>query len=183
MKCYFFGSFDPIHKGHIEIASFVVKNTKYEEVIFVPAYNPPHKHVSNFKDRINMLKANKLSVDDVESKIEGTTYTYKIIEKIGKSAFIIGYDAFLDIESWKNPEYLKKMLHFIVIPRKMSYNVNEFAKLKEKGYDFEILNFKPMDISSREIRKRIANNENVEQFITKETEEYINGYGLYKNLA
>ena len=183
MKCYFFGTFNPIHIGHIEISKFVSQNTKYKEVIFVPAYNPPHKSVFNYEDRVNMLKANGLNVDEIESKIKGTTYTYKIIEKLGKSAFIIGYDAFLEIETWKNPEYLKNMLHFIVIPRRVGANVKEFANLKEKGYDFEILNFKPIDVSSEEIREKIANNKDVTKFLTKETIDYVNRHKLYQGLA
>lgn len=183
MKCYFFGTFNPVHIGHIEISKFVIENTNFKEVIFVPAYNPPHKNIFNFEDRVNMLKINGLKVSEIEKEFEGITYTYKIIEKLGKSAFIIGYDAFLEIESWKNPEYLKEMLHFIVIPRKTHHDVTKFAKLKEKGYDFEILDFKPIDVSSEEIRERIVNKKDVSKFITKETEEYINGHRIYQNLA
>ncbi len=183
MKCYFFGTFNPVHKGHIEVARFVQENTSFKEVIFIPAYNPPHKKVFNYEDRVNMLKANGLKVDKIESKTEGVTYTYKIIEKLGKCAFIIGYDAFLSIESWKNPDYLKEMLHFIVIPRNVNYNVKQFASLKEKGYDFEILDFKPIDVSSEEIRERIASNKDVGHLITRETEDYINGHRLYQKLA
>jgi len=183
MKCYFFGTFNPVHIGHIEIAKFIEKEKKYGEVIFVPAYNPPHKKVLNYKDRVNMLKINNLKVNEIESRQEGVTYTYKIIEKLGKCYFIIGYDAFLEIETWKNPEYLKENLYFLVLPRKTVKNLNEFEKLKQKRYNFEILNFEQIDISSEEIRRKKANKESLNGLVTKETEKYINEHRLYETMA
>ena len=43
MKCYFFGTFNPIHLGHIEIARQVKEKAGFEQIIFVPSYMPPHK--------------------------------------------------------------------------------------------------------------------------------------------
>ncbi len=58
MNCYFFGTFNPVHKGHVEIAKQVKELLGFDRVIFVPAYMPPHKieGTANYIDRLNMAK-------------------------------------------------------------------------------------------------------------------------------
>ncbi len=201
MNCYFFGTFDPVHIGHIKIAKSVKKEFNFERVIFVPTPAPPHKNAygASFFDRVEMLKlaVGEENVNDIENTIEPPNYTYKTIEKLDNidngartgsplGAFIIGFDQFEKIEEWKNPEYLKKMLEFIVIPRNItdatrlapdtSFN---FAHLAKKGYTFKVADFERIDISSSEIRAAVKNGENISNLVDKKVENYIYEQRLY----
>ena len=196
MNCYFFGTFNPIHLGHIEIAR-QVKAQGFDKIIFVPSYIPPHKSTTetiSFIDRYNMVKlaAGEENVSNIESKLKPPSYTYRTIQKLletenGKINFIIGYDQFFQIENWREPQFLRENLNFIIIPRKFKngQTVNEraFEYYKNKGYTFKILNIDFLDISSDMIRKFIQNNENITGLVSKEVKEYIENNGLYRKLA
>ena len=182
MKCYYFGTFDPVHIGHIKVAEAVKKKYGFDKVIFVPTPKSPFKEgQTDISDRINMLKKVFLpdEISDIELKIEPPNYTYKTIAKLGSAYFILGYDQFLTIESWKNTEFLKEKLFFIVIPR-AGADENEFNKLKEAGYKFEILkDFELVDVSSTKIRENARLGESLDGLVHKKVEEYINEKRLY----
>ncbi len=196
MNCYFFGTFNPIHLGHVEIAR-QVKACGFDKIIFVPAYLPPHKstiETLSYIHRYNMVKlaVGEENVSDIESKLKPPSYTYRTIQKLleyekEKINFIIGYDQFFQIESWKEAQFLKENLNFIVIPRrfknKQTINEKAFEYFKNKGYTYKILNINFLDISSEEIRKRIEKQENITGLVTKEVKEYIENNGLYRKLA
>ncbi len=185
MNCYFFGTFNPIHLGHIKIASEVKREFGFDEIIFVPSYSPPHKETLDFHHRLNMLNlgASEFKVSSIEELIAPPNYSYKTIEVLGRASFIIGYDAFLEINSWKNPEYLKENLEFIVVPRDIEFNENDFLTLKNQGYKFKIMNFLPINISSSMIRKNVEVGLSISNFVPKAVEEYIYEHGLYKKVV
>lgn len=180
MNCYFFGTFDPIHLGHIEIAKYVEKKFS-TKVIFVPTPSSPEKSGQvAVQDRINMLSLvlPDEKISKIELEIEPPNYTYKTIEKLGKSYFILGYDQFLNIENWKKTDYLKEMLHFLVIPRKTTEQA-DFTRQKELGYNFSILDFPLVNVSSTEIRKKVKTGESIEGLVDKKVEKYIYEQRLY----
>lgn len=198
MKCYFFGTFNPIHKGHVEIARQVKDKLGFESVIFVPSYMPPHKTTSeleSFSHRLEMvqLAAGEENTSDIEYRLKVPSYTYRTITKLfeennnQKINFIIGYDQFFQIENWKEPEILKEKIHFIVIPRKFQngqvLSLKAFEYLKNKGYDFEILNIDFLDVSSNMIRKYIEENQDITGLVTYEVKNYIENNRLYSKLA
>lgn len=172
------------------MADFALKKYKFDKIIFVPAYIPPHKEIdSNLAThRFNMVKLAtaqnpKFEVSDIEYKNEGKSYSIltvkKFIEQYKNNCrlnFIIGTDAFAKIESWYNAEELKKLVHFIVFPRHGEENKDVFTKLKEKNWDFEMAKMDCIDISSTEIRESL--NENM---IEKKVEDYIKDNELYKS--
>ena len=196
MKCYFFGSFNPIHLGHIEIARRIKEQFAFDSVIFVPSYIPPHKHdLANFVHRLKMIElaVGADNVSDIEHKLPIPSYTYRTIEKLkeidntDRINFIIGYDQFFKIESWKEPNRLKDDLNFIVIPRKFqngqTVNPKAFEYFKNKGFGFEIANIDFLDVSSNMIRKYVASNQDITGLTTFEVKEYIENNGLYKSMA
>ena len=196
MKCYFFGSFNPIHLGHIEIARRIKEQFAFDDVIFVPSYIPPHRNdLENYFHRLKMVEL-AVGVDktsDIESKLPIPSYTYRTIDKLKeidnteKINFIIGFDQFIKIESWREPVKLKQDLNFIVIPRKLqngqTINVRAFDYFKDKGYDFKIADIGFLDVSSNLIRKILSKEEDITGLTTKEVKEYIEEHRLYKNLA
>ncbi len=189
MVCYFFGTFNPPHKGHIAAAQSVKEQFGFKNVVFVPSPNPPHKEATSPHHKLEMAKLafGKENVCDIEYNMPETSYTYKTVQRLGKCSFIIGYDAFLEIETWKHPEILKEMLEFIVIPRKNGQNAAQinakFEDLRHKGYNFKIANFAPVDVSSSEIRQRAAQGLDISGLVDDKVKEYIYGHELYKNLA
>ena len=104
MECYFFGTFNPIHLGHVEIARKVKELAGFSKVIFVPSYMPPHKieGLASYKNRLEMAKlaVGEENVSDIELHLKVPSYTYRTIEKLyeqnnnQKINFIIGYDQF-----------------------------------------------------------------------------------------
>lgn len=188
--CIFPGTFNPIHKAHLKMADYALKKYKFDKVIFVPAYIPPHKAIDSklANHRFNMVKLAtsdnpKFEVSDIEYKSEGKSYSILTVKKFleqysnnNRLNFIIGTDAFSKIETWFNAEELKKLVHFIVFPRHGDENKEIFSKLKEKKWDFEMAKMDYVDISSTEIRNSLKEN-----MLVDKVEDYIKNNGLYKS--
>jgi nicotinate-nucleotide adenylyltransferase len=187
--CIFPGTFNPIHNAHLKMAEFALDNYKFDKIIFIPAYIPPHKEVSKdlASHRLEMVKLAisknpKFELSDIEYKREGKSYSllsvkefikeYKLETKLN---FIIGTDAFVKINSWYKADELKKLVHFIVFPRRGDGNNEIYSELKNEGWDFELTTMDFIDISSTQIRTELENNK-----IDKKVEEYIKNNGLYK---
>lgn len=187
--CVFFGTFNPIHNGHIKMADFALKKYNFDKIIFVPAYLPPHKELENnlAGHRLNMVKLAtktnpKFEVSDIEYQSNTKSYSIFTIEKLiakyniqDRINFIIGTDAFEKIETWYNADKLKKLVHFIVFPRK-GENTNKLVNLKQNSWDFEIAKSEYFDFSSTEIRATSSHTKT-----NTEVEEYIKTHDLYKS--
>lgn len=165
----------------------------FEKIVFVPAYNPPHKNIVGAEHRLNMVKlavessSDKFEVSDIEYRLAKTSYTYLTIlelknmyPQVDKFNFLIGTDAFEKIETWYEVDKLKGFLHFIVFRREDDCDLSRFDYLKEKGFDFNFTSLDFCDISSTEIRDRIANGKSLSGLVTGEIEEYIYANGLYR---
>ncbi len=127
-----------------------------------------------------------LEVSDMESHLEIPSYSYRTVNKLyndnggNKIPFIIGYDAFIDIEKWKNSDILKEKLTFIVLKRHSGVEKDDILALSKKGYDFKIAEtIDYFDVSSNEIREKIKHNEDVSVLINKKVKEYIDEHNLY----
>ena len=193
--CYFQGTFNPPHNGHLFIAEFILKNTEYEKVVFVPACKPPHKNLSekNPFHRLNMTKIlvkNKkgLDVSDIEFQREEPSYTYVTVKNLSdgkkeydRPAIIIGDDAFEKIESWYKTEELKNLVNFILIPRENGCSEEKLKQLRKKGYNYNRLNMPYIDISSTQIRALISENLPTDGLIPQEIRRYADENDLYKN--
>ncbi|MBQ8636277.1 nicotinate (nicotinamide) nucleotide adenylyltransferase [bacterium] len=197
MECYFFGTFNPIHLGHIEIARKVKELGGFKRVIFVPSYMPPHKieGLASYKQRLEMarLAVGENNVLDIELHLKVPSYTYRTVEKLceggndKKINFIIGYDQFFKLESWREPEILKEKINFLVIPRKFQngqvMGSAAFKYFKDKGYSFEVFNIDFLDVSSSMIRKYVENGQDIAGLTTSEVRQYIENNRLYTSLA
>lgn len=191
--CVFQGTFNPIHNAHLRIANHVADN--YDKILWIPAYNPPHKDCD--KDlsvhRLNMVKLateeyEKYEVSDIEYKRGGKSYTYlticELYEKYeidGKINFIIGTDSFKNIKSWYETDKLKELVKFIVFKREDNIENSVYDVLRQDGYNFEFQTLSFKNISSTELRNKIKNRENVDDYLPKNVEEYIKINELYKS--
>lgn len=193
--CVFQGTFNPVHNAHLQMARYVSETFKFDRILFIPAFNPPHKECKSASsyDRFKMLKLalekdENFELSDIEYKREGVSYTYlticelyKIYNIDDKINFIIGTDAFEKIEEWYESDNLKKLVKFIVFTRAKSVDENRFTDLKLKGYDFIFADMNFFDISSTEIREKVAKGEKISNLVPEKVEEYIYDNGLYKN--
>ncbi len=127
----FGGTFDPIHNGHLRIASAAVTRWGLERVLFVPAGKPPHKlgaTAADYEHRFRMVELACMGNPEFEaSRLEaGAEYSYSI-ETIGKVRaslaagetlyFLIGADAFAEIRSWKRWRDIVDSVEFLVVSR------------------------------------------------------------------
>ena len=144
----FGGSFDPIHKGHIEIINQSVNLA--DKVIVIPNYLNPLKNSFSApaKLRLKWLKESinnpKVEISDYELKQNKPCYTIDTIKHFkqfyDKISFIIGADNLNTLDKWKNIDELKKLVEFIVVTR---------DNIPIKGYKTININ---IPISSTEIR-------------------------------
>ena len=127
----FGGTFDPVHFGHLRLATELAEAFHLERVVFLPAGLPYHRgraaHASN-EQRLTMLKLAtardvRFDVDDRELKREGATYTYDTLAEIRAErpgqplVFLIGSDAFRKIDTWHRSAELFELAHFAVAVR------------------------------------------------------------------
>ena len=86
--CFFGGTFDPPHIGHLLVPQMVCEVEEFDKILFIPAYNPPHKiNISSVEHRTNMLKIAingnpKFGYSDIEVKREGISYTIDTIRAL-----------------------------------------------------------------------------------------------------
>lgn len=129
--CLFGGTFDPIHNAHLQIAQEAQRRFALDRVLFVPAANPPHKEsggMASFEDRFQMVQ---LACEPYPtfwvSRLEegnGRSYTVDTLERFRQKMvegddlyFLIGADAFDDLQSWKRWRDVVELTKFIVASR------------------------------------------------------------------
>jgi len=184
------GTFNPIHCGHLKIASRAQKVLGLKKVIFIPSARPPHKKESNLpssKDRYEMVKLaiknnSRFSISDIELKRKGKSWTidtvfiFKKLYPKSQIYFIIGADTLLEIPTWRNYKKLLKICRFVVVNRP-GYSIKD---CRLKIADFIRVKMRGVNVSSLEIRKRIKNGIEIENLIPAKVEKYIRKKGLYK---
>ena len=178
----FGGTFDPIHRAHVEVAKSAADAFGLDRVLMIPAANPPHKQDASiaFEDRYRMVE---LACEEdprlVPSRMEeGREKSYSIltIERLKDERplyFIIGADAFSDIETWHRAKDVIAGVEFIVVSRPgHTYHVPKGAKV----HRLETLE---LPVSSSEIRAAFARGETPGEVPVK-VAEYIRERGLYR---
>ena len=184
--CVFGGTFDPVHKAHLRIAGEAQAQCHLDRILFVPAGRPPHKEfeaITPFEDRFRMVEAACAAFPCFEaSRLEQaprSSYSIDTIETLkqelrneAKLFFLIGSDAFDEIESWKRWRDLTSLVTFIVAARPGSqYKVPPHASV-------ERMDSLALGISSSDIRHRLAAGEDTPE-LPDAVCEYIRKHGLY----
>jgi nicotinate-nucleotide adenylyltransferase len=207
----FGGTFNPIHLGHLRGAEEVWQAFQLEEVIFIPSSVPPHKvteKIIESKHRLEMVKLATsgnphFSTSDLELSRPGKSYsidTIRFLRERDEDAFffILGGDAFVEIDTWKDFRNLFSLCHFIVMVRPGSqenisppafpeilipdfrYDTGEKAWTHLSGHRVYFKEISFLDISSTKVRKLIEKGETVKYLIPAEVEAYIQEHGLYR---
>ena len=193
--CIYPGTFNPIHNVHLAIAEFALKHYKFDTVLFIPAYKPPHKEINDelATHRYNMVKLaiegnTQFQISNIEYQNERFSYTYFTVLELykryrpeGKINILIGTDAFREIDSWKFADDLKKQAHFIVFPRTKDFHEKNFQRFTEWHYDYEFAPMEFIDLSSTVLRSRVYKGKNNNGVVPDKVLEYIRENGLYQD--
>jgi nicotinate-nucleotide adenylyltransferase len=186
----FGGSFDPIHKAHIQTAKLAFKSLNLKKMIFVIAYAPPHKtkQYAYIEDRITMLKLaagnmQKTEISFYEVRKLGTVYSYQTLDYFNslyaedEIYMVIGSDSLLDLPTWKNIDYIAGRYKFIVAKRS-GFEVNKNVKYLDRCI---FIDKETKDISSTEIRRLVKEDyKKATSLLDKKVYNYIIQNGLYK---
>jgi nicotinate-nucleotide adenylyltransferase len=194
------GSFNPVHIGHLFLADEVLSSLGYDRVILVPAFKSPFKVDSSEvspmasptaslmaspKDRVEMLAASisgdpRLTIDDCELSREGISYTIETLIDIidrympeGKPGLILGDDLVSNFDKWEKPDDIAELADFIIARREEKTLLSNFP------YPYRALNNEVMNVSSRQIREKIAKGDAWRYLVPSGARYIIEGRGLY----
>ena len=185
----FFGSFNPIHVGHLIIAEHLATNTDLDEIWFVISPQNPFKKKKNLLneyDRLHLVNIaiennNKLKASDIEFKLPKPSYTIDTLvylkEKYNEYEFslIMGSDNLENLHKWKNADILFKEYPFYVYNRPGHTDIKNAEKAK-----VTFLDAPQLKISSTFIRKNIKENKSVKYILTEKVNKEIIEMGWYK---
>ena len=191
------GTFDPIHYGHLLAADEAHAALGLSEVIFVPTGQPPHKadkQVTAAEDRYIMTELATVGcpyfrVSRIEIDRNGSSYTIDTLRTLRtlpqyadtQFYFITGLDAVMDIVSWKNPQEVMELCHFVAVSR-YGYTHKRMQELPEDLRSRIIpLEIPLLAISSTELRERVRNERTIRFMVPGTVEQYIRKKSLYQN--
>lgn len=176
------GTFDPIHNGHLAIASAAIRQAGLSSVIFIPAGDPPHKlkTAANAGQRLEMVhlaaKADpRFSVSDYEVRKSGPSYSvdtvrhFKAVFPGAELYFIMGDDAYSAIATWHDAKTLLGLCRFLVFSRKN-------LPVSPPAQKIEIA---PIPISSTQIREGLKTKQNLSALMPEGVYAYILANHLY----
>ena len=204
----FGGSFDPVHNGHLRVAEEVREHFCLERLYFIPAFEQPlkqHVKVTAAADRLKMvemaIRSNKFfHASPVEIRRGGLSYSIETInsfaERHGEVYFLVGLDAFSEIDRWKHYRRIFEQAHLVILVRPMHTKVNYADLLPyEVRPDVESIGnntyehrsgkrifFHPvtkLDVSSTMIRQLAHRGASIKYLVPYVVERFIKQGGLY----
>lgn len=183
----YFGSFNPIHHGHLIIANQIVEQENYNELWFVVSPQNPFKNEKNLLNanhRYHLLQLaiegeSKLKVSNIEFKLPKPSYTINTLvylkEKFPGHEFdiVLGSDGFQNIKNWRNASFILKNYKFIIYKRPGFEIVNDTeAEIKE-------IVGPQLLISSTYIRGLLEKNKSIKFLVPDIVNDEIKARGFY----
>jgi nicotinate-nucleotide adenylyltransferase len=177
------GTFDPIHKGHLQVISEVAK--RFEKVIVIPTGNPwlkDHTPIASGEQRVAMtqIAVNSLGLDEkvqvsaIEVKRPGPSYAIDTVNELSKIypgsnfTLVLGSDAASNLNKWHRSDELQKLVDLLVVKRA---GVNSSS--------FDEIEISAPDLSSTQIRDKVANSADISEFVIPTVASFIKEHHLY----
>lgn len=175
------GSFDPVHLGHLHIASQVLYWSRVAKVLFIPNGNHHFKKGLvrlSFADRYSLVKKAiaaepRFAISDADRT--GSGFTADLLQNLMKEnphtryVFIIGSDNLQGLNKWHNYKWLMKNVYFLLLPRPgYQIDMNLITELK-----ISIIPIELSDISSTAIRERIDAGQSIKKLVPEDLETKI----------
>ncbi len=192
----FGGMFNPPHKGHELLLEQAIKTVDPDLTLIIPSSNAPHRLKSevSYLDRFNMCKIfthkkYNVTVCDVENpKKKGKNFSTRTLATIknrykGCEIFLlIGGDELINFNRWHRYTRILSQATLIAAARKDNLEqVNNAAKkLEQSGGKVIIIQYKPLEISSTNIRQLIKNGESATEYLSSYVTNYIERLKLYR---
>jgi len=185
----YFGSFNPIHVGHMAIAQYMIENTEIDQLWFVVSpHNPLKKQDDIAQDdlRLEMVKLAteeffpKMKVCDIELSMPRPSYTIDTLRELknkypeNKFAVILGSDSIDSITKWKDYQSLLKENKIYVYPRQGS----DLEAIKST-YSVDLITAPILNVSSTSIRESISEGKDVSHFLPEKVLKYIKKNRIY----
>jgi len=187
------GTFDPVHIGHMLAAEAALEGCGLDEVWFMPSHVPPHKHAAGVsgEQRLEMVEQAigtnpAFRTLDIELVRGGISYTIETIRALQERYdqhefyFIIGADMVNSLTEWHGIEELAQRLTFVGVGRPGSVIHTETmpAYLQPRVI---LVNMPQVDISSTDIRERLAAGKTIRYMVHDHVYEYIKRSGIYES--
>ena len=184
----YFGSFNPIHIGHLIIANHVVSNTNLKQLWFVVSPQNPSKPSSvllNEYHRLHLVKKaiednNKFKASDIEFKLPKPSYTIDTLTHLKEKypihnfTVIMGSDSFTNLKNWKNYQLILRD-YDIVIYKRPGFEIDN--NLNDR---ITILNAPLLEISATAIRENIKEGKSIQYLVCDAVNTEISNNGYYK---
>lgn len=190
----FFGTFNPIHVGHLIIANHMAEFSKLDEVWLVVTPHNPHKKKNTLLEdthRLAMVRIAtesypKLKVSTVEFDLPQPNYTVNTLTVLeekhpGKEfCLIMGEDNLKNLHKWKNYEVILERYPIFIYPRISKNTKDNSNSILNKNNSVTFINAPIVELSSTFIRKGIALNKNIKPMLSKNVWHYIDEMNFYK---
>ena len=192
------GTFNPVHIGHLLVAQTVRESCGLDRVVLMPCHTPPHKTcdvLAPVADRLAMVRlaiAGDPALDVCTLELERGGVSYAVDTMTAFRAcypdcephFIIGMDSLRELHLWYRVEALLQLCKFIVvdrpgIDRPIAANDLRLPLPWPEKLLGSVIPRRLCEVSSREIRKRVAENRTIRYLVMPAVEEYIFRQGLY----
>ena len=174
----FFGTFDPIHKGHLELINFFVKNSDLEFVWLVLTPQSPFKkktEIQSSSSRLELISMalegnSKVKINTIELELPKPNYTFLTLRELKKQypdnkfILLLGADNIVNFENWKAYNEILENHELYIYPRKISAPIPNYFINHPKIY---WMNAPLIDASSTDIRNKIKNKKSISNLVPK----------------
>lgn len=185
----FFGSFNPIHHGHLIIANYFLSFAPLQEIWFVVSPQNPLKNKKILAEEYHRLEMVNLAIgdfppfkaSDIEFSMPKPSYTIDTLVRMKEKyphynfSLMMGSDNLINFHKWKNHEIILRDYKLLVYPRKDS-----LSNLFENNENVKIIMAPQMEISSTFIREAVKTKKDVRFFLPEKVFQYIQDCNLYK---
>lgn len=196
----FGGTFDPVHVGHLILAEQAREQARLDQVWFLPAFRPPQKEgqaVTRFDQRAEMLALAvagnpAFRIDEVERERAGPSYTVETLAELRRRhpgetfLLLIGGDSLADLHLWRDPQGIVARAGLVVMARP-GVAVPDAPDLRRKlglpadaPLSLEVMAAPVIDVSSRDLRRRVAEGRSIRYYVPRAVEVYVQEKGLYR---
>lgn len=174
MKGILGGTFDPPHNGHVALAEAARKQLPIDELEIWVQEQPGHRGV--FADPQTRLKLAEAAFSGFDVRLEPHPFTADAVRGGEEALFVVGADQAADFERWKDPEEVLKWVKLAVGTRG-GYEMPDLSRWRDRVVPFELAS---PEISSSEVRERVAAGETIDTLVPPAVAELIEELGLYR---
>jgi nicotinate-nucleotide adenylyltransferase len=192
------GTFDPPHVGHLWLATLAADAMSLDRVLFMPAAQPPHKRRKGMTRATDRLLMTRLAIagDEafgltlIEMERPGPSYTIDSVDELqrmygtdGTLYLLMAADSLGEIDTWREPDALLERIEWVVGPRPGTPIPDRSALEGRFGANasrIHLLDGPSLDVSSSEIRRRVAARRAIRYLVPRGVEELIGQRGLYR---